>query len=212
MRVTRSRQAQTLRASLAGVGPLDHLALVGIVRDANTIKNYNIASATELAVTKTVGYPKDDVRRIAARNALLWQIFSSTRAAVAEDGIVAVASLVILSIQTGRIAQQNRYFREPNKAIQAHIEQQASEERDRRRTEVITGIYALKDGPYQGAGIPVADARTRIEAFREFVALERSRLRAWRKAGTHSYPTGKALKKPETFISGLYELAPRAEL
>jgi NAD(P)-dependent dehydrogenase (short-subunit alcohol dehydrogenase family) len=48
---------ETLRGSLAGVGPVDHLVLVGMVRDANTIRNYNIAGAMELATTKAVGYP-----------------------------------------------------------------------------------------------------------------------------------------------------------
>lgn len=122
--------------------------------------------------------PAGDVRQTSARNALLWHIFSPATVAVAGGGIIAVASLVILSIQTGLIAQQNRYFQDQNKAIQDQIEQQASQERDRRRTEVIASIYALKDSPGGGAGIPSADARTRIEAFREFLTLERARVRA----------------------------------
>ncbi|MCM2477321.1 SDR family oxidoreductase [Rhizobium sp. CG5] len=46
-----------LREALAGVSSIDHLVLVGMVRDANTIKTYNIAGALELVTTKTVGYP-----------------------------------------------------------------------------------------------------------------------------------------------------------
>ena len=47
---------QGLRESLAGLSQIDHLVLVGMVRDANTIKAYNIAGASELVITKTVGY------------------------------------------------------------------------------------------------------------------------------------------------------------
>ncbi|MFI5844723.1 SDR family oxidoreductase [Catenuloplanes sp. NPDC051500] len=43
-------------AMLAGVGRVDRLAIVGMVRDRNTIAGYDIAKASELAVTKIVGY------------------------------------------------------------------------------------------------------------------------------------------------------------
>jgi NAD(P)-dependent dehydrogenase (short-subunit alcohol dehydrogenase family) len=48
---------ELLPASLALVEPIDHLVLVGMVRDANSIKNYNVAGAMKLATTKAVGYP-----------------------------------------------------------------------------------------------------------------------------------------------------------
>jgi NAD(P)-dependent dehydrogenase (short-subunit alcohol dehydrogenase family) len=42
--------------ALAGVGRVRHLALVAIDRDSNTIKEYDIASATRLVTLKLVGY------------------------------------------------------------------------------------------------------------------------------------------------------------
>lgn len=42
--------------ALAGVGPVKHLVLAAIDRDNNTVKDYNIDTATELVVAKLVGY------------------------------------------------------------------------------------------------------------------------------------------------------------
>jgi NAD(P)-dependent dehydrogenase (short-subunit alcohol dehydrogenase family) len=42
--------------ALASIERVDRLAVVGMVRDANTISAYDVAKATELAVTKVVGY------------------------------------------------------------------------------------------------------------------------------------------------------------
>ncbi|WP_165422392.1 SDR family NAD(P)-dependent oxidoreductase [Rhizobium ruizarguesonis] len=46
---------ELLPASLALVEPIDHLVLVGMVRDANSIKNYNVAGAMKLATTRPRG-------------------------------------------------------------------------------------------------------------------------------------------------------------
>jgi NAD(P)-dependent dehydrogenase (short-subunit alcohol dehydrogenase family) len=49
-------EPDTVAPALAGVGPVRHLALVAIDRDANTIKEYDIASAIRLVTLKLVGY------------------------------------------------------------------------------------------------------------------------------------------------------------
>jgi NAD(P)-dependent dehydrogenase (short-subunit alcohol dehydrogenase family) len=43
-------------AALSGVGPVDHLVLVAIERDQNTVKSYDIAQALHLVTLKLVGY------------------------------------------------------------------------------------------------------------------------------------------------------------
>ena len=45
-----------IAAGLASVGPVDHLVLAAIERDANTVKNYDVARAVRLATIKLVGY------------------------------------------------------------------------------------------------------------------------------------------------------------
>ena len=45
-----------LAAALAGVGPIDHLVLAAIARDANTVQEYDLASATYLVTMKLIGY------------------------------------------------------------------------------------------------------------------------------------------------------------
>lgn len=45
-----------IAAVLAPIERVDRLALVGMIRDRNTIAAYDVAAATELAVTKVVGY------------------------------------------------------------------------------------------------------------------------------------------------------------
>lgn len=45
-----------LARALAGVGPVDHLALVGIDRDANSVADYDIDAAVSLVTMKLVGY------------------------------------------------------------------------------------------------------------------------------------------------------------
>ncbi|NJQ16475.1 SDR family NAD(P)-dependent oxidoreductase [Streptomyces bohaiensis] len=47
---------ETVAAALAPVGQVDRLALVGMVRDRNTLAGFDVATASELAVTKVVGY------------------------------------------------------------------------------------------------------------------------------------------------------------
>lgn len=46
----------TLREALSGVGAVDALIVAAIERDANSVKDYNVESATRLAVLKLVGY------------------------------------------------------------------------------------------------------------------------------------------------------------
>lgn len=47
---------EDLPAAFADVGPIDHLVLTAIARDANTVQDYDIASATYLVTMKLVGY------------------------------------------------------------------------------------------------------------------------------------------------------------
>lgn len=46
----------SIAASLAGVGPVDHVVLAAIERDRNTAKDYDIARAVRLVTLKLVGY------------------------------------------------------------------------------------------------------------------------------------------------------------
>ena len=50
-----TRPAEIAEA-LATIERVDRLALIGMIRDRNTIAAYDVAAATELAVTKVVGY------------------------------------------------------------------------------------------------------------------------------------------------------------
>ncbi|MEM7235473.1 MAG: pentapeptide repeat-containing protein [Planctomycetota bacterium] len=116
-------------------------------------------------------YPDGDPRGPAARRAFVWRIFSPGTAAVVGGGAVAIGSLIVLAIQTALIAEQNRYFQQQNSAIQAQIDQQSRQESSRRRTEVIANLYELDE-----SDDPRYDPRTRIEAVREYVELERNHL------------------------------------
>lgn len=49
-------EPQTIAAKLAGIGPVDHLALLANERDRNTVKDYNVAGAVRAATVKLVGY------------------------------------------------------------------------------------------------------------------------------------------------------------
>ena len=49
-------QPETIAPALADVGPVRHLVLVAIDRDANTVKDYDIGRAIRLATLKLVGY------------------------------------------------------------------------------------------------------------------------------------------------------------
>ncbi len=49
-------EPETIADALAGVGPVDHLVLVGIARDANPMSDYTIADAVALTTMKLVGY------------------------------------------------------------------------------------------------------------------------------------------------------------
>jgi NAD(P)-dependent dehydrogenase (short-subunit alcohol dehydrogenase family) len=45
-----------LADALTAIERIDRLAIIGMVRDRNTLAAYNVAKATEMAVTKIVGY------------------------------------------------------------------------------------------------------------------------------------------------------------
>lgn len=48
-----------IRPALAGVlGPVDHLALVGLERDESNVRSYDLAGASSLVISKLVGYPE----------------------------------------------------------------------------------------------------------------------------------------------------------
>ena len=51
-----SPSPQTIAAALADVGPVDHLVLVAIDRDQNTVADYDIDRAIRLVTLKLVGY------------------------------------------------------------------------------------------------------------------------------------------------------------
>jgi NAD(P)-dependent dehydrogenase (short-subunit alcohol dehydrogenase family) len=45
-----------LPAALADIGPVDHLVLAAIARDANTVQEYDVVAATYLVTMKLIGY------------------------------------------------------------------------------------------------------------------------------------------------------------
>ena len=47
---------ETIADDLAGLGPVQDLVLVAGVRDYNTVRDYDVAAATHLVVSKIVGY------------------------------------------------------------------------------------------------------------------------------------------------------------
>jgi NAD(P)-dependent dehydrogenase (short-subunit alcohol dehydrogenase family) len=49
-------QPESLAGALAGVGDVDHLLLVGIDRDENTVRDYDVERARRLVTLKLVGY------------------------------------------------------------------------------------------------------------------------------------------------------------
>ena len=49
-------EPQTIAAKLAGVGPVDHLAIPAVERDRNSVKDYDVGRAIRLATIKLVGY------------------------------------------------------------------------------------------------------------------------------------------------------------
>jgi len=46
----------TIRTALAGIGPVDHLVVAAIERDANHARTYDLVGATRLVTLKLVGY------------------------------------------------------------------------------------------------------------------------------------------------------------
>jgi len=46
----------TIAAKPAGLGPVDHLAMLANERDRNTVRDYNIGGALRAATVKLVGY------------------------------------------------------------------------------------------------------------------------------------------------------------
>ncbi len=129
----------------------------------------------------------DDPRRPAAVRALVWSLFGGTGAAVVTGGLIALLTLAVMVWQTRKmqeqtrqmqaqttlIAQQNDYFREQNAKLQEQIDAQTTQARSQRRTEIIAALYdTIEDS--DGKLRPRASARTRGEAVREFVSLERA--------------------------------------
>lgn len=49
-------EPETISASLAGIGHVDGLVLAAIERDANTLREYDVARARRLVVLKLIGY------------------------------------------------------------------------------------------------------------------------------------------------------------
>jgi len=49
-------EPEKIDAMLSGVGPIDRLLIVAIERDANTVRNYDIAKARRAVTVKLVGY------------------------------------------------------------------------------------------------------------------------------------------------------------
>lgn len=49
-------QPEGIGAAVAGLGPVDHLVVAAIQRDANTVKAYDIGAALRLVTLKLVGY------------------------------------------------------------------------------------------------------------------------------------------------------------
>ncbi len=49
-------EPKTIAAALAGIGPVDRLALVALQRDLNNVRDYNIDEALYLVTMKLVGY------------------------------------------------------------------------------------------------------------------------------------------------------------
>lgn len=50
------RRPETIAGALAGIGPVSRLVLSAIARDNNSVRNYDIAAAIDLATMKLVGY------------------------------------------------------------------------------------------------------------------------------------------------------------
>jgi hypothetical protein len=82
---------------------------------------------------------------------------------------------VVLVWQTPLIAEQNQYTKEQNTKLQLQIDQQADQDTNRRRTEIIAVLYDTERGS-QGPLVARANPRTRAEAVSKFVRLERLRI------------------------------------
>lgn len=50
-------EPESIKESLSGIGTVNGLVLAAIERDANTIRDYDIARATRLTILKLIGYP-----------------------------------------------------------------------------------------------------------------------------------------------------------
>jgi uncharacterized protein YjbI with pentapeptide repeats len=120
-------------------------------------------------------WPDGDPRRAAARNAVIWRIFSPGAAAVATGGFVAIATLLVLVWQTELMSEQNGYFKEQNQKLQTQIDQQGDQDTNRRRTEIIAALYETQAGT-DGVLVARSNGRTRGEAVSEFIQLERRRI------------------------------------
>jgi uncharacterized protein YjbI with pentapeptide repeats len=106
---------------------------------------------------------------------------------VAAGGFIALLTLAVMvwqttkmqeqtrqmQAQTSLITKQNEYFRDQNAKLQEQIDAQTAQTRSQRRTEIVAALYDVIEDA-DGKLRPRANARTRSEALREFVALERA--------------------------------------
>ena len=136
----------------------------------------------------------DDPRRVAARSALLWWIFSPASAAAA-GGAVAVGTLFIMSTQTALLREQNEAFREQNGKIQSQIEMQRQTELARRRTDVIAQIFG-------GDSTERSNWKARTEAVVEYLAIERERKKSNKNENGRQSPSSRTT---ETTLGALGE-------
>lgn len=129
-------------------------------------------------IWETRGLPHDDPIKTAAMRALIWRFFSGGTIAVTGGGLIAIGTLIVLMLQTQQvatqtqlIAEQNAEFKEQNKKLQLQIDEQQNQGVLRRRTEIIAVLFERSS-----TGAPVANRRTRTEALRELVEMERGRI------------------------------------
>ena len=106
-------------------------------------------------------WPKDDPRRAAATQALLWRLFSPGTAVVFSGGVVAVLSLIVLvgqwreierqsglfEKQNTLIEQQNQYFRDQISQTNQQFAKQKQQNDLARRTELIAILYETVPNP-----------------------------------------------------------------
>lgn len=134
-------------------------------------------------------FPVEDPRRTAACKALVFACLFSPTIIAGGGGLLAILSIAILGYQNllftkqnSLIEDQNRYFREQNTNLISQLDLQKTQYDNQRRTEVTSILFDyVSENP---ALIGTADltnriskhnGRTRSEALREFITMERDR-------------------------------------